>query len=410
MLSRIDVHELFIVPRLGDVKPDPRSNGGARRRAKPSRSRIALAAYILGVSCPRRSYNGRMILSRYPQGLVLLACLVTCRAPAAPEQADHVGLREVEAAVGEEPAREFHPYIGEEWIGNAVSYGPFRDGQGPGGAGPSDEQILEDLRIMAKHWKLIRMYGSEWAEPVLRLIRQEELPMRVLVGAWLTTEVEQGPDGEDVIDADAVAANVRQVSGAIRVAREYPELVAGISVGNEIRVFWSDHKVRPQRLIGYLRAVRAETEVPVTMADDFNYWNKPESQAVAKEVDFIVLHIHALWAGCSIEDAMPWTERIYGEIRDAHPTKTVVIGEAGWATSKHTEGEQARLIKATPDAQGQKHYWEALRAWAEENRVTTFWFEAFDENWKGGPHPDEVEKHWGVFYTDRTPKLALKND
>ena len=110
---------------------------------------------------------------------------------------------------------------------------------------------------MAEHWSLIRMYGSEWAGPVLRLIRQEELPIRVMVGVWLTSELKRGLNGEDAIDADAVAANVRQVNGAIRVAREYPGLVAGVSVGNETRVFWSDHKVQPKRLIGYIRAVRA---------------------------------------------------------------------------------------------------------------------------------------------------------
>ena len=261
---------------------------------------------------------------------------------------------------------------------------------------------------MGEHWSLIRMYGSEWAEPVLRLIRQEGLPMRVMVGAWLTTEVKTGPNGEEVVDPEAVAANEAQVSGAIRVARKYPDLVAGVSVGNEIRVFWSDHKVQPERLIAYVREVREETEVPVTVADDFNYWNKPESQAVADELDFIVLHVHALWAGCPLEEALPWTQRIYEEITAAHPTKTIVIGEAGWATHKHTEGEQARLIKATPDEDGQERYWNELRSWAEENKVTTFWFEAFDEKWKGGPHPDEVEKHWGVFKSDRTPKQALK--
>ena len=350
-----------------------------------------------------------MILSLRSQGLVLLTGLAISLIPAVSAQLDPAKLRDAEVTLREEADREFHPYIGEEWIGNAVAYGPFRDGQTPGGEGPTDEQILEDLRIIAKHWNLIRMYGSEWAEPVLRLIREEKLPIRVMVGAWLKTEVSKGPDGEDRIDADAVAGNVRQVNGAIRVAREYPELVAGISVGNEIRVFWSDHKVQPHRLIGYLRAVRAETEVPVTVADDFNFWNKPESQEIAKELDFIVLHIHALWAGCSIEDAMPWTERIYKEICEAHPTKTVVIGEAGWATKKHTEGEQAKLIKGMPNKKNQERYWGALRTWAEKNKVTTFWFEAFDENWKGGPHPDEVEKHWGVFKADRTTKFSLKS-
>jgi exo-beta-1,3-glucanase (GH17 family) len=39
--------------------------------------------------------------------------------------------------------------------------------------------------------------------------------------------------------------------------------------------------------------------------------------------------------------------------------------------------------------------------------VTTFVFEAFDENWKGGADPADVEKHWGLFHADRTPKAAL---
>ena len=334
------------------------------------------------------------------RALLILACILVTLCPM-------TGGRDT---VTGEPVRPFHPYIGERWVGNAVAYGPFRDGQRPGGEGPSDEQILEDLRIIVQHWNLVRVYGSEWAERVLRLVRADELPIRVLVGAWLTTEVKKGTDGVDVTDPAAIAANVRQVSGAIRAAQEYPELVVGVSVGNEVRVFWSDHPVEPERLIGYVRAVRAETDVPVTVADDFNYWNKPESQAVARELDFIVLHVHALWAGCSIDDAMTWTERIYDEIREAHPSKTVVIGEAGWATRKHTEGEQARLIRGTADPASQARYWKALRAWAERRKVTTFWFEAFDENWKGGPHPDEVEKHWGVFEADRTPKQALKND
>ncbi len=41
-------------------------------------------------------------------------------------------------------------------------------------------------------------------------------------------------------------------------------------------------------------------------------------------------------------------------------------------------------------------------------RIASFYFEAFDENWKGGDHPDEVEKHWGLFRADRTPKAVLQ--
>ena len=41
--------------------------------------------------------------------------------------------------------------------------------------------------------------------------------------------------------------------------------------------------------------------------------------------------------------------------------------------------------------------------------VTFFFFEAFDENWKGDPNnPLGAEKHWGLFKVDRTPKLLMQ--
>jgi hypothetical protein len=42
--------------------------------------------------------------------------------------------------------------------------------------------------------------------------------------------------------------------------------------------------------------------------------------------------------------------------------------------------------------------------------VTVFFFEAFDEPWKGDPDsPLGAEKHWGLFNVDRTPKQVLRN-
>ena len=43
-----------------------------------------------------------------------------------------------------------------------------------------------------------------------------------------------------------------------------------------------------------------------------------------------------------------------------------------------------------------------------ENEVLTFFFEAFDEPWKGSEDPLEPEKHWGVFFEDRKPKMVLQ--
>ena len=85
----------------------------------------------------------------------------------------------------------------------------------------------------------------------------------------------------------------------------------------------------------------------------------------------------------------------------------MILGEAGWATQRHDEGEQARLITGAAGEAEQRVFFEAFTAWVTRARIVSTYFEAFDENWKGGPHPAEVEKHWGLYRADRTPKAAV---
>lgn len=277
---------------------------------------------------------------------------------------------------------------------NAVCYGPHRDGQRPGGSEPSAAQLREDLRLMAPHWSLLRLYGSVgFAETLLKVIREDSGQEKVVLGVWIA------PD-----DADS---NRAEIEGAVRLATDYPDVVTAVCVGNETQVSWSDHRCPPELLIGALREVRGRVAVPVTTADDFNFWNKPESRAVAAEVDFITLHAHPLWNGRQLDDALPWLQEQTAAVAALHPDRPVVIGETGWATTRHDEGEQARLMKGRVGEREQKIFYDAARAWADSEKITVFFFEAFDENWKGGDHPAEVEKHWGLMRVDRTPKAAL---
>jgi len=263
---------------------------------------------------------------------------------------------------------------------------------------------------MAQRWHLIRMYSAAEspAEDVLRIIREEELGLRVMLGVWIAPEERRDDDGS-VVERfpPAVRDNEREVEAAVRLAAAYPEIVAAVCVGNETQVFWSGHRSPADILVRHVREVRARTHVPVTVADDFNFWNKPESRVVAREVDFIVTHYHPLWNGVLLPHAVEETRRVYASIRAAHPDRTVVLGETGWATQRHTEGEQAQLMKGESSEAAQAAFFHEITAWAAANRVPMFFFEAFDENWKGGAHPDEVEKHWGLYRADRTPKLAV---
>ncbi len=305
--------------------------------------------------------------------------------------------------------RKFDPNLDGRWIGNAVSYGPYREGQAPGINGPSEAEILEDLKLIKKHWNLIRVYGSDNdSENVLKVISENDLPIKVMLGVWLENETK---------NPERKTENIEQVLKAIELGNRHKEIISAISVGNESQVFWSAHRMEMKNLIKYLRFVRNNTDVPVTTADDYNFWNKPESKKVADEVDFIVTHIYPLWNGKTLSNSIKWMDDVFrNQIKKSYPDKTIVLGEIGWATTynpeKKGDGEQGSLIKAEVSIAAQEKFLIMLNDWVETNKVTTFLFEAFDEPWKGGGDstgPNEIEKHWGVFYENREPKESFTN-
>ncbi len=305
--------------------------------------------------------------------------------------------------------RKFDPYLNGKWIGKAISYGCYRKGQAPGVKGPSESEILEDLEIILKYWNLIRVYGSdEDSERILKVIRENKLPIKVMLGVWLEDEIKSPKRKPE---------NIKQALTAIKLANEYSELIAAINVGNETQVFWSANKMEMNTLIMYIRTIRNNTSVPVTTADDYNFWNKPISKSVEAEVDFIVVHIYPLWNGKKLENSIEWMSNIFfNDIKKIHSDKILVLGEIGWATNydstKTGDGEQGSLIKGEVSYAAQEKFLKKLSEWIDEHKVTTFLFEAFDEPWKGGGElsgPDEIEKHWGVYYEDRTPKKSFIN-
>lgn len=297
-----------------------------------------------------------------------------------------------------EHARPLGIETSDGWNGAGVCYGEYRDGQSPGGAAPTTEQLREDLHLIAERWSLIRMYGTRNVERVCRIIRDDGLPLRIMVGAWLGAESSE----------EAVAANRSEIEAAIRTASAYPDVVFAINVGNETQVSWSGHRLERDALLAYLQEVRRATDVPVTTCDDFSYWQTAESEPVAELCDFIGLHAYAMWNGQSLRDALPWTREQVAAVQRVHPGKPIVLCETGWATSVHDQGEQARLIKGAAGEREQELFYRAYRDWATEARLPHFYFQAFDERWKGGEHPAEVEKHWGLYNADRTPKLAVQ--
>lgn len=276
-----------------------------------------------------------------------------------------------------------------------VAYGPFRAGQRPGGPLPSADQILDDLRLLTAHFSMIRVYGAvEPTETALRTLEAHALPLQVLLGVWIAP--------------DDPAANAREVEAAVRLATAFPDQVMAVSVGNETQVDWSAHRSDRGALIDAIRAVRSRVAQPVTTADDVAFWATPEAHAVAAEIDFLCLHAYAMWNGRSLDEAVPWTAARHATIAARYPDLPVALCEAGWATTSRPDGPEAQHVRAPAGEAEQARFYAALTEWARRERVPTFVFEAFDEPWKGADDPRDIEKHWGLYRVDRTPKAALE--
>jgi exo-beta-1,3-glucanase (GH17 family) len=297
----------------------------------------------------------------------------------------------------------------------AISYSGFREGQHPdrgeGAANPSEAEILEDLEILAGHdFNLVRMYDTgENTRATLQLIRKHELPIKVLLGIWLDAEFsnhEGCPWLHEPIPDEELAANtlknVAEVQRGIDLANEYEDIVIAVNVGNEALVAWNDHMVPLENVVAYVRQVKAATTQPVTVADNYLWWIR-HGAPLAAEVDFLGVHTYAQWEGKSIEESIPFTIANIEDVHAALPGKPIAILEAGWATVASEFGERASEAY-------QLRYYDDLAQWATETNTTVFFFEAFDEPWKGDPDsPLGAEKHWGLWNVDRTPKQAVRN-
>ena len=297
----------------------------------------------------------------------------------------------------------------------AVAYSGYREGQHPdrgdGAVNPTDREILEDLEILARsNFGLIRLYDTgENTATTLRLIKQHDLPIRVLLGIWLRAEIsnhEGCPWLDEPIPPEQLAANallnVAEVARGIELANEYSAIVAAVNVGNEALVDWNDHMVGLEEVIGYVRDVKAEIAQPVTVADNYEWWIA-DGAPLAAEVDFIGVHTYPVWEGKSIDEGLSYTVENLERVRAALPDKPIAILEAGWATRASEFSELAGESQ-------QLRYFNELLEWAQRVNITVFFFEAFDEPWKGDPNnPAGAEKHWGLFFVDRTPKAVMQS-
>ena len=264
-----------------------------------------------------------------------------------------------------------------------VSYAPFRGEQTP--FDPTlvipRAQIEEDLTHLKTESDCVRIYAvNQGLDQVLPIA--EKLGMKVLMGLWI------GRTAQD---------NEVQVARGIELAKAHPGTIKGIIVGNEVLL----RQEQPASVLEtLLKRVKAESGLPVTYADVWEFWLRhPE---LADDVDFVTIHILPYWEDDPVPaaDGVLHIDTILRMVEAEMPGKTIYIGETGYPSA----GKQRE--RALPGLVEQASFIRGFLAYAHERGLDYNVIEAFDQPWKRALE-GTVGGYWGVFSENRTSKVPL---
>jgi len=314
----------------------------------------------------------------------------------------------------------------------AVSYSPFRTNNRDTEV-PTAGQVKQDLELLvAGNFRLIRLFDSsdKVAKLTLDVIKDNSLDIKVQLGAYVNSYkyVYNPPVVESI-----KAANQAELDRLIKLATDYKDIVLAVSVGNETMVSWSPVPIDPDDMAAYISYVRPKVTQPVTTDDNFVFYAEIP-QRISDLIDFASIHTYAeidtkfpdspyFWdwrqegvavvggdktarATAMMNAAMVATRAQYQMVRDSLDRKglrsvPVVIGETGW------NAEDVNGLRFRTSPVNQKMYFSRLETWRAEGRVgsgpaNVFYFEAFDEPWKGG------DDKWGLFNVNRQARCVVQ--
>jgi exo-beta-1,3-glucanase (GH17 family) len=264
-----------------------------------------------------------------------------------------------------------------------LSYAPFREQQNPLGPGTKIEpsQIDEDLLRLSRLTNCVRTYSIEHGlDRIPEIARRHG--MKVLHGLWLSGLADK---------------NRAQVETTIALAKQFPDVIQAVFVGNEVLLRGEMSSTDLARTIRY---VKSQVSMPVTYADVWEFWLRHRD--VTEAVDFVTIHILPYWEDFPIpaREAAAHVDSIRRQMVAAFPDKQILIGETGWPSA-------GRMREAAlPSPVNQARVLHKVLAGAKSGNYRVNLIEAFDQPWKRQLE-GTVGGHWGLFDAyRREPKFA----
>ncbi len=332
----------------------------------------------------------------------------------------------------------------------AICYGGYRTNTRD--VEPTVAEIKDDMKLLsALNIKIIRTYNLHHQEITNLLIAITELnkenpkfEMHVMLGAWIDCKnawTELTPVHNEESQRNAI-----EIEKAVELANKYPKIIKIISVGNEAMVKWAtSYYVTPDivlKYVNYLQDLKKQQKLPknlwITSSDNYLSWGgEAEYQTedlnkLIKAVDFISMHTYPIhderffpeiWgvkeSEANLSDkmkidvallrsrdyAISQYKSVVNYMNSIGVNKPVQMGETGWTSIDDIfYGEKG---SKAADEYKLAQYYKLMRDWTNKQKITCFYFEAFDESWKDGANVNGYENHFGLFNLQNQAKYAL---
>lgn len=243
----------------------------------------------------------------------------------------------------------------------------------------STSQIDDDLAKISKISHCVRIYsvgqGLDYVPEAA-----SKIGMKVLLGAWIGW---------------TPADNEKEVNLLIKLAKQYPETIKGLIIGNEVLLRGEQTEATLQK---YIERVKAETKIPVTYADVWEFWLKHKN--LAKSVDFVTVHILPYWENDPqpVDHAIQHAGIVMDKISNTFQ-KPILIGETGWPSIGRQREE------SIPSPTNQARYIREFLREADAKHWNYNLIEAVDQPWKRELE-GTVGGFWGIYNTDLQPKFS----
>ena len=343
----------------------------------------------------------------------------------------------------------------KEFIGNpdypAISYGGYREKSRE--QQPTINEIKEDLLIMhAQGFRVFRTYDLHhpFAENTLKAIREikqadSNFEMYVMLGAWI--QCKDAFTENPIHEEEDFEGNKFEITEAVRLAQEYPDIVKIIAVGNEAMVHWAwSYHVPPKfvlKWVKYLQELKASGDLNddlwVTSSDNFASWgggsddyHNDDLDELIRSVDFVSMHTYAFhdthynpsfWNLDAIPENVDKQDTIKQAMKSAvdyelnqfdsvkkyvheiDPSKEVHIGETGWSSVASDLYGYGGTEAADEYKLGL--YYQMISDICYSMSLTCFYFSAFNEPWKDSTNENGSENHFGLFTVEGKAKYPL---